>query len=146
MIKILKVGKVKRAELTSLSNYYLKQIPRKVEVITVRDESVETKKHLEAKNILKQIKETDYVITLEIKGKQITSEELALKLENLETSSKEIVFVIGGSFGLDDEVIKRSDFSLSFSNFTFPHQLMFLILTEQIFRAYSIVNNKQYHK
>src|SRR5690554_8192556 len=99
MIKILKVGKVKRAELTSLSNYYLKQIPRKVEVITVRDESVETKKHLEAKNILKQIKETDYVITLEIKGKQITSEELALKLENLETSSKEIVFVIGGSFG-----------------------------------------------
>jgi|SRR5690554_3878152 len=146
MIKILKVGKVKRAELTSLSNYYLKQIPRKVEVITIKDESVETKKHLEAKNILKHIKDTDYVITLEIKGKQISSEELALKLENLETSSKEIVFVIGGSFGLDEEVIKRSDFALSFSNFTFPHQLMFLILTEQIFRAYSIVNNKQYHK
>lgn len=146
MIKIIKVGKINKQEITVLSNFYLKQIPRKVEIITVKDESLESKKAIEAKNILKHIKETDFVITLEILGTNLTSEEFSNKLASLELNSKEITFVIGGSFGLDETITKRSDYALSFSKFTFPHQLMFLILCEQVFRAYTIINNKQYHK
>ena len=101
----------------------------------------------EGELILSKINPQDYVITLEIKGQNITSEALAEKLENLKTyGTTNIVFVIGGSNGLSSEVIKRKNFGLSFSSFTFPHQLMRLILIEQIYRAYTIINHKEYHK
>lgn len=146
MIKIIKVGNINLKEITTLSNYYLKQIARKIEVITVKDESNAQKKDLEAKRILKHIKEKDFVITLEIAGKMLQSEEFAKLINNVEVSSRPIVFVIGGSYGLAESVLQRSNYSLSFSRFTFPHQLMYVILIEQVYRAYSILSGKQYHK
>lgn len=146
MMKIIKVGNINRKEIKSLSDFYLKQIPRKLEVITVKDESTIDKMSLEGENILKQIKDRDFVITLEIKGEMIDSEDFSKLINKTEVSGRRIVFVIGGSFGLSDEVMARSNYKLSFSQFTFPHQLMFLILTEQIYRAYSIISGKQYHK
>lgn len=146
MMKIIKVGNINRKEIKSLSDFYLKQIPRKLEVITVKDESIIDKMSLEGENILKHIKDRDFVITLEIKGKMIDSVEFSKLLNKVEVSGQRIVFIIGGSFGLSEDVMKRSDYKLSFSEFTFPHQLMFLILTEQIYRGYSIISGKQYHK
>ena len=146
MMKIIKVGNINRKEIKSLSDFYLKQIPRKLEVITIKDESTIDKMSLEGQNILKQIKDRDFVITLEIKGEMIDSEDFSKLINKTEVSGRRIVFVIGGSFGLSDEVMARSNYKLSFSQFTFPHQLMFLILTEQIYRAYSIISGKQYHK
>ena len=99
------------------------------------------------KNILEKINNDEYVITLEIKGKTLDSVEFANLISNkLTYGYSKITFVIGGSNGLDEAVLKRSDYSLSFSSFTFPHQLMRLILTEQIYRALTIINNKEYHK
>lgn len=146
MMKIIKVGNINRKEIKSLSDFYLKQIPRKLEVITIKDESTIDKMSLEGENILKQIKDRDFVITLEIKGEMIDSEDFSKLINKTEVSGRRIVFVIGGSFGLSEEVMARSNYKLSFSQFTFPHQLMFLILTEQIYRAYSIISGKQYHK
>ena len=101
----------------------------------------------EGKNLLGKIAEDEYVITLEIKGKRIDSVELAKLIEEKQTYGfSKITFVIGGSNGLSEEVIRRSNYHLSFSEFTFPHQLMRLILAEQIYRALTIINNKEYHK
>ncbi len=101
----------------------------------------------EGREILKKIKRDDYVITLEIKGKELDSEQLASKLDLLATDGKSsIVFVIGGSLGLSAEVSARSDFKLSFSKMTFPHQMMRVILLEQVYRAFKINRNEKYHK
>lgn len=147
MIKIITVGKVKEKALQQLIEYYKKQVPRKVEVITVKDEPTVLTINKETESILKQIKEIDYVITLEIKGIQLSSEELSSKIADLELSSvKNITFIIGGSYGLGEEIIKRSNYALSFSKMTYPHQLMLLILMEQIYRSYMILSNHPYHK
>ena len=101
----------------------------------------------EGKNLLSKISEDEFVITLEIQGKMIDSVDLAKLIEEKFTYGySKITFVIGGSNGLSIDVIKRSNYHLSFSKFTFPHQLMRLILTEQIYRALTIINNKEYHK
>ena len=101
----------------------------------------------EAERLMKYIREDAYVITLEIKGKQLTSEELSEKINQLGIQGKShIIFVIGGSIGLGDEILKRSDYALSFSKMTFPHQLMRVILLEQIYRSYRIINGEPYHK
>ena len=101
----------------------------------------------EGSYILDKINKTDYVVTLEIEGKALTSEALAQKIDELYTyGNTHITFVIGGSWGLSKEVKQRSNLALSFSKFTFPHQLMRLILMEQIYRAYTIINHKEYHK
>ena len=101
----------------------------------------------EAERILKNIKDDMYVITLEIQGKMLTSEELADKIETLGIQGKSsIAFVIGGSIGLGKAVLDRSDFALSFSRMTFPHQLMRVILLEQIYRGFRIINREPYHK
>ena len=101
----------------------------------------------DAAYILKYIKEDAYVITLEIGGKQLASEELADKIEQLGIQGKsQIVFIIGGSIGLGKEVLKKSNYALSFSKMTFPHQLMRVILLEQISRSYRIINREPYHK
>ena len=96
---------------------------------------------------MKNIKDDMYVITLEIQGKMLTSEELADKIETLGIQGKSsIAFVIGGSIGLGKAVLDRSDFALSFSRMTFPHQLMRVILLEQIYRGFRIINGEPYHK
>lgn len=104
-------------------------------------------KDAEGRNILRQIKKDSYVIVLAIKGKELDSESLSEKIQNLGISGKsDITFVIGGSLGLSDEVLSRADFLLSFSKLTFPHQMMRVILLEQIYRSFKIIRNETYHK
>lgn len=101
----------------------------------------------EGKAILNKIKERSYVIALDVKGKALSSEALAEKMEKLAVSGKShISFIIGGSLGLSEEVLSKADLRLSFSEMTFPHQMMRVILLEQIYRAYKINNNETYHK
>lgn len=104
-------------------------------------------KKTEGKNILSRIKPSDYVITLEIKGTPLSSDALSQKIEKLALEgSSSLVFVIGGSLGLSEEVSRRADFRLSFSPMTFPHQMIRVILLEQIYRSFKIIRNETYHK
>ncbi|MBR0597705.1 23S rRNA (pseudouridine(1915)-N(3))-methyltransferase RlmH [Sinanaerobacter chloroacetimidivorans] len=104
-------------------------------------------KEAEGRRILKQIKKDSYVIALEIQGKQLTSEELSEKIQELGVSGKsDISFIIGGSIGLSQEVLSRADFRLSFSKMTFPHQMMRVVLLEQIYRSFKIIKKESYHK
>jgi len=104
-------------------------------------------KDKEGERILSKIKDSQYVITLEIKGKQLTSEELSEKLSDLGLEgNSDVVFIIGGSLGLSDLVLERSNFALSFSKMTFPHQMMKVVLLEQIYRGFRIMKGEPYHK
>ncbi len=148
-MKIICVGKVKEKFFVDAINEYSKRISKytKLEIIEIPDESKESiamKK--EGEKILSKIKDNDYVVTLEIEGNSLTSLEFAKKIDNNFNSNKNLTFVIGGSYGLDESVKSRSDYKLSFSKFTFPHQLFRVILLEQIYRAYKINHNENYHK
>ena len=157
-ITILTVGKIKEKYLRDAIAEYSKRLSRyaKLEIIEMADEktpdnaseTVETNiKNKEAERLLKYIRDDAYLITLEIKGKQLTSEELAQKIDTLGVQgTSHIIFVIGGSLGLGEEVLKRSNYALSFSKMTFPHQLMRVILLEQIYRSYRIISGEPYHK
>ena len=157
-ITILTVGKIKEKYLKDAIAEYAKRLSRycKLEIVEVADEKtienasqvLETQiRDKEAERLMKYIREDAYVITLEIKGKQLTSEELSENINQLGIQGKShIIFVIGGSIGLGDEILKRSDYALSFSKMTFPHQLMRVILLEQIYRSYRIINGEPYHK
>ncbi|MCF0142146.1 MAG: 23S rRNA (pseudouridine(1915)-N(3))-methyltransferase RlmH [Parasporobacterium sp.] len=158
MIKLICVGKLKEDYLKAAVNEYSKRLSSycRLQIIQVDDEKCsenasvkeeEAVRDKEALKIIKNIKDTDYVITLEIKGKQYTSEGFAALIEKLPlTGHSDITFVIGGSIGLGDAVLKRSDMALSFSEMTFPHQLMRVILLEQLYRSYKINKNEPYHK
>lgn len=101
----------------------------------------------EGKSILKALSDNSYVIALDVKGKQLSSESLADKIEGLAVDGRSnIDLIIGGSLGLSEEVLKRADFRLSFSPMTFPHQMMRVILLEQIYRSFKIIKNETYHK
>ena len=148
-MRIICVGKVKEKFFVDAINEYSKRISKytKLEIIGIPDEaneSIALKK--EGEKILSKIKDSDYVVTLEIEGNSLTSLEFAKKIDNNFNSNKNLTFVIGGSYGLDESVKSRSDYKLSFSKFTFPHQLFRVILLEQIYRAYKINNNENYHK
>ena len=148
-MKIICVGKVKEKFFVDAIKEYSKRISKytKLEIIEVADEALESvamKK--EGERILSKIKDNDYVITLEIEGNSLSSVEFAKKIDNNFNSNKNLTFVIGGSYGLDDSVKSRSDYKLSFSKFTFPHQMFRVLLLEQIYRAYKINNNENYHK
>ena len=148
-MKIICVGKIKEKFFVDAIEEYSKRISKytKLEIIQISDEaseSVALKK--EGEKILSKIKDNDYVVTLEIEGNNLTSLEFAKKIDNNFGSNKNLTFVIGGSYGLDDLVKQRSDYKLSFSKFTFPHQLFRVILLEQIYRAYKINHNENYHK
>lgn len=152
MLKLVCVGKIKEKFLIDGINEYSKRINGydKFQIIEVKEFNQKTIKQNmqdEAKAILQEINDKDFVITLEIKGKMLSSPELAeeiLKIKNYYSTS--IVLIIGGSNGLDDSVISRSNYHLSFSKLTFPHQLMRLIVVEQLYRAFTIINNQEYHK
>ena len=148
MIKIITVGKIKEKYLTDAINEYLKRLSKytKINLIEVPDENFDITKTLETekKSILKYVSEKDYIITMEIEGKELSSIEFARKIDEIQINN--ICFIIGGSYGLSDEIKKMSNFKLSFSKMTFPHQLFRLILLEQIYRAYKINNNESYHK
>ena len=157
-ISVIAVGKIKEKYLKDAVTEYSKKLSRycKLEIIEAADEktpdhaSVAVEDAIRAKEgerLLKHIRDDMYVITLEIGGKMLTSEEFAEKIETLGVQGKSsIAFVIGGSIGLGKEVLKRSDFALSFSKMTFPHQLMRVVLLEQVYRGYRIVNGEPYHK
>ncbi len=157
-ITLLTVGKIKEKYLKEAISEYSKRLSRycRLEIIEVSDEKTpeqasqtveEQIREKEGERLLKQIRDEMYVITLEIQGKMLSSEELAAKMEDLGIQGKShIAFVIGGSIGLGREVVKRSDYALSFSKMTFPHQLMRVILLEQVYRGYRIINGEPYHK
>lgn len=157
-ITLAVVGKIKEKYFTMAIDEYTKRLGRyvKLEIIEVADEKTpdgasaateEQIKQKEAERILKNIKDDAYVITLEIDGKNLDSVEFSEKIEKIGVSGYgNIVFVIGGSLGLHKCVSERSDFKLSFSKMTFPHQLMRVILLEQVYRSYRILNNEPYHK
>ena len=157
-ITLVTVGKIKEKYLRDAVAEYAKRLGKycKLEILEVGDEKTQERASeaeeaavcsREGERILRQVKDDAYVITLEIQGKQMTSEELADKIEMLGVQGKShIVFIIGGSIGLGSEVLKRSDYALSFSRMTFPHQLMRVILLEQIYRGFRIINGEPYHK
>ena len=157
-ITLITVGKIKEKYLRDAIAEYSKRLSRycKLEILEVADEKTPDQvsevveksiRDKEGERILKHIRDDMYVITLEIGGKMLSSEELAEKIESLGIQGKSsIAFVIGGSIGLGKDVLKRSDFALSFSKMTFPHQLMRVILLEQVYRVYRIVNGEPYHK
>ncbi len=151
MIKIICVGKIKEKFYKEAIEEYVKRLSKytKLQIIEVEDVNLPNEaliKQKEKELIEKHISEKDYVITMEIEGNELNSIELSKKLELLEQTNPNITFIIGGSYGLDDQIKKRSDYKLSFSKLTFPHQLFRVILLEQIYRAYKIKNNESYHK
>ena len=157
-ITILCIGKVKEAFYRDAVSEYAKRLSRycKFQVIELADEKTPDKasdheedliREKEAERILKQIRDDDYVIALAILGKKMDSVEFSEHIKKLGISGKSnIVFLIGGSLGLHESVLKRSDDRISFSDMTFPHQLMRVILAEQIYRGFRIMNHEPYHK
>ena len=145
MIKILCVGKIKENYLKEMIMDYEKRISKyhKIEIIEVKDEDNLEK---EKEHLLPFIPPRDYVITLEILGSVMSSEDLAKKIDELFLNYSTITFVIGSSLGLHEDVKKRANLALSFSKFTFPHGLFRGILLEQIYRSFKILNNESYHK
>lgn len=157
-ITLVTVGKIKEKFFEDAIKEYSKRLSRycKLEILQVADEktpegaseAVELQiKEKEGQRILSLIRDDAYVIALAIEGKMLDSEELAERIEKLGVSGiSQIVFVIGGSLGLSAQVMKRADYALSFSRMTFPHQLMRVVLLEQIYRSYRIMNHQPYYK
>lgn len=157
-ITLLTVGKIKEKYLSDAIAEYSKRLQRycRLEIVQVADEkdsdrpNESIKKQVlekEAARLMPHISDDAYVIALAIEGQMLSSEELADKINNLGLSGKShIIFVIGGSLGLSPGILSRADMLLSFSKMTFPHQLMRVILLEQIYRAYKIISNEPYHK
>ena len=157
-ITVITVGKIKEKYLKDAIAEYSKRLSKycKLEIIEVADEKTpdnasevveDSIRSKEAERILKYVKDDAYVITLEIGGKQLSSEELADKIDKLGIQgTSHIIFIIGGSIGLGKEVLNKSNYALSFSKMTFPHQLMRVILLEQVYRSYRIISNQPYHK
>lgn len=157
-ITLITVGKIKEKYFKDAIAEYQKRLSRycKLDIVEVADEMTPDKagealaaqiKAIEGERILKKIPESAYVVTLEIKGESVTSEQLAEKMKTLFVKGvSHIVFIIGGSLGLTESVSDRADYKLSFSRMTFPHQLMRVVLLEQIYRSFRINANEPYHK
>lgn len=157
-ITLITVGKIKEKYFTDAIKEYAKRLSRycKLEILELADEKtpdgaseaeemqIKTK---EGERILKSVKDNAYVFALAIQGKKMSSEDFADTINRLGIGGdSHLMFIIGGSLGLDDRVLKRADRLISFSDMTFPHQLMRVILLEQIYRAYRIIQNEPYHK
>lgn len=157
-ITVICIGKLKEKYWTAAIDEYSKRLKGycSLDIIELKEARLPDKaglaeelavKEAEGEEILKRIKDNQYVITLEVKGKMLSSEKLAEKVESLGIDGhSNVVFVIGGSLGLSAAVSKRANFKLSFSEMTFPHQMMRVILLEQVYRAFKIIRNEAYHK
>ena len=157
-ITLITVGKLKEKYWVQAVDEYKKRISKyaRIELVEVADEKepnnasekdIEQIKDKEAERILSKIKDTQHVVTLEIHGKTYTSEKLAAEYQRwMNTGKSDVVFVIGGSNGLGEAVKKRSDQEISFGTLTYPHQMMKVMLMEQIFRVNKILRNESYHK
>lgn len=157
-IRIIAVGKIKEKYIRDGVKEYIKRLSRycSIEIIEVEDERTSANltdremniiKGIEGKRVLSKIPPNSYIIPLVIEGKQMSSEELAGKMEDFMINGiNDLTFIIGGSLGLSDDVIARSHFKLSFSKMTFPHQMMRMILLEQVYRGFRIIRGEPYHK
>ena len=146
MIKIITIGSIKEKYLKEAIDEYTKRISKytKLEIIELKDEGLveeEKAKKLEAEKINRYINERNYIITLEIEGKEYNSVELAEKIRDIQIQYSDIIFIIGGSYGLDNLIKEKAKLHLSFSKLTFPHQLFRVLLLEQIYRSFKINNN-----
>lgn len=151
MIKIIAVGALKEKYLKEAIEEYKKRIKKytDIEIIEVKDEGLLPPiqaMEKESEKIKKHISEKEYIITLEIEGKQFTSEEFSKKIEDIQMINSNITFIIGGSYGINQSIKEKAKMHLSFSKMTFPHQLFRVLLLEQIYRAFKIINNESYHK
>ena len=152
MIKVIAVGKVKDRHLSASIEDYVKRISRyhKIEVIEVKDEPITDNEKAvldkEGQRALAKIDANDYVILLDLHGKSIDSLSLAAKIDSLFNTHSKIAFVIGGSLGLSEELLRRADERIKLSDLTFLHQMTRLILLEQIYRSFKILNHETYHK
>ena len=151
MIKIITVGSIKEKYLKDAIEEYQKRLKKytDLEIIEIKEEGLLPAKQAmakEAEKIIKHINEKEYIITLEIEGKELTSEELSKKIEDIMIINSNITFIIGGSYGIDKSIKDKAKYHLSFSKMTFPHQLFRVLLLEQIYRAFKIMNNESYHK
>jgi len=157
-ITVISVGKIKEKYIINGIKEFIKRLSAysKLKIIEIKDEATKENmskaeediiKNKEGEKILSKIPNNSYIISLCIEGRQLTSEELSKKIDDLGVKGiSSITFIIGGSIGLSDQVVKKSDFKLSFSKMTFPHQLMRLILLEQVYRAFRISTGAPYHK
>lgn len=157
-ITIISVGKVKEKFFNDAINEYRKRLSKycKLKEEIISDEraddnfskaEIEIAKIKEGHKIINKIKPNSFIFILDIKGTELTSEKLAMKINNLGINGQsDLTFIIGGSNGLSDEVLNKADFRLSFSKFTFPHQLFKVILLEQIYRSFKINSGEVYHK
>lgn len=149
-IRVVCVGNIKEKFFVDAINEYLKRISRfhKIEIIETKEgnknKTVDEIKEIECEEIKKYLK--GYIISLDLKGEQITSVMLSEKIDKIAQNNSTITFVIGGSNGLDEEILNLSNYILAFSKMTFPHQLFRVMLLEQIYRASTISNNVTYHK
>ncbi len=151
MIKIICVGKLKEKYLFEAEKEYIKRIKKytNIELIEIDDCKIDdpvVALQKEEKSIEKYLIDKDFIITLEIDGNQLDSIEFSKKLDSFVSYNKNVVFLIGGSHGLSDMIKNKSNYKLSFSKLTFPHQLFRIMLLEQIYRGYKILNNERYHK
>ena len=144
MIKIICIGKLKEKYLIDGVEDYLKRLRKyhKIDLIELPDSNITS----EGNEILKHISQKDYIISLAIKGIELSSIELSEKLDKIFISNSNITFVIGGSNGIREDILKQSNMLLSFSKLTYPHGLFRIILLEQIYRSFKILNNETYHK
>jgi 23S rRNA (pseudouridine1915-N3)-methyltransferase len=153
LIQIVAVGKLKEKATKELVEEYSKRLKAytKLEITEVADETNQMEEakvlQLEGERILKAIKKDSYVVLLDLRGRELTSVEVSMKLNEIYTyHNSDITFVIGGSLGVSNEVRSRADYMWKLSDLTFPHNLVRVILLEQIYRAYKILNNEAYHK
>lgn len=150
MINIITVGKIKEKYIIDGINEYLKRLTKytKVNIIELSDDSFDKVKTLksESEKILSKLDLKSFIVTLEIDGKELNSIEFSELIDKTLTNYSDITFIIGGSYGLDDSIKKLSNYKLSFSKMTFPHQLFRLVFLEQLYRGFKILNNESYHK
>ena len=156
-IQIICVGKLKETYLKEAILEYSKRLSKyiKLDILELQDEKIPDKinnnimdlvKNKECNNILNHLKKDSYIIALDLKGKQFSSEEFSKNLEEISMENSHITFIIGGSLGLTDELLNKCNQKICFSKMTFPHQLIRVFLLEQIFRAFKISNGETYHR
>lgn len=157
MIKLIAIGKNKDKALQNLENEYKKRLSafNKVEVIEVKDEPNDNAqrenearliKEKEGNRVLEKIKDNDYVILLDLHGKMFSSEEFSSKMDSLQSTNPNLVFVIAGSLGPSDKLVQRSNLRWKLSDLTFTHLMTRVLVLEQIYRSYMIINGRNYHK
>lgn len=144
MIKIICIGKIKENYLNEAIMDYFKRISKyhKINIIELPDNNIKE----EGNEIIKHLDSKDYIISMAIEGNMLSSEELAEKIDKTFITNSNITFIIGGSNGIREDIKKNSNYLLSFSKLTYPHGLFRLILLEQIYRSFKILNNESYHK